>query len=82
MLGRMAFHHLWLTEVTLPDGEMLIGNASLSSADEAVDKIRRCSRATIRKEIATLEEYNELATANMSRRWLLQLNASCLPLIV
>ena len=47
--------------VTLPDGEMLVVNASLSGADDAVDMVRRYSRATIREAVATLEEYNQLA---------------------
>lgn len=47
--------------VRLPEEEMLVVNTSLSGVDDAVDMVRRYSRATVRKEIATLQDYNRLA---------------------
>ncbi len=48
--------------VTLPEGEMLVVNATLSGVDDAVDMVRRASRATVQREITSLEEYNRLAS--------------------
>ncbi|MFO8133449.1 MAG: hypothetical protein R6U10_05920 [Thermoplasmatota archaeon] len=47
--------------VTLPGEEMLVVNATVSGVDDAVDMVRRGSRATVRREITSLEEYNRLA---------------------
>lgn len=46
--------------VTLPEEEMLVTNGTLSGVDDAVDMVRQSSRASTRREIASLEDYNRL----------------------